>query len=263
MSLVFAAITPHPPLLIPTIGKGNLKKLQKTKLALEKLEEELYLSKPELLIIISPHTNFLEDSFTLNICSEFNADLKEFGDLTTKLTLKGEMGLAALLRENAKKENIPITLVSEKTLNYGAVVPLVYLTAHLPQVAVLPVSISGLDAKTHLDFGYFLKEQIMNHGKRVAVIASGDLSQTLTPEAPAGFNPAGKQFDETIQQLLSNKNSAGMLQLSEEIIVQSANCGFKTFLILMGVLRSINCTYKSYCYEAPFGVGYLTANFVL
>jgi aromatic ring-opening dioxygenase LigB subunit len=163
----------------------------------------------------------------------------------------------------AKKENIPITLVSEKTLNYGAVVPLVYLTAHLPQVAVLPVSISGLDAKTHLDFGYFLKEQIMNHGKRVAVIASGDLSQTLTPEAPAGFNPAGKQFDETIQQLLSNKNSAGMLQLSEEIIVQSANCGFKTFLILMGVLRSINCTYKSYCYEAPFGVGYLTANFVL
>jgi len=35
MSLVFAAITPHPPLLIPSIGKDVIKKVDKTKKALE------------------------------------------------------------------------------------------------------------------------------------------------------------------------------------------------------------------------------------
>jgi MEMO1 family protein len=53
MSLVFAAISPHPPLLIPSIGKEAIKKIQKTKEALEKLEEDLYLSRPEIIIIIS------------------------------------------------------------------------------------------------------------------------------------------------------------------------------------------------------------------
>ena len=38
MSLVFAAITPHPPLLIPSIGKDVIKKVEKTKKALEKLK---------------------------------------------------------------------------------------------------------------------------------------------------------------------------------------------------------------------------------
>ena len=38
MSLVFAAITPHPPLLIPTIGKNELKKINATKKALEKFK---------------------------------------------------------------------------------------------------------------------------------------------------------------------------------------------------------------------------------
>jgi hypothetical protein len=38
MSLVFAAIVPHPPLLIPSIGKEGIKKIDKTKRALEKME---------------------------------------------------------------------------------------------------------------------------------------------------------------------------------------------------------------------------------
>ena len=55
MSIVFAAITPHAPVLIPEIGKENLKKLTKTEAALKKLEQELYAAKPESLVVISPH----------------------------------------------------------------------------------------------------------------------------------------------------------------------------------------------------------------
>ena len=89
MSLVFAAITPHPPLLIPAIGKQAIKKLAKTKAALERLEEELYLAKPDVLIILSSHARTISDAFTINYCTEYVTDLREFGDLATKVTFRG------------------------------------------------------------------------------------------------------------------------------------------------------------------------------
>lgn len=263
MSLVFAAITPHPPLLIPNIGKDILKKLDKTIIAMKKLEEELYLSKPDIIIIISAHGSFFSDAFTINICPEYQSNLKEFGDLTTKLNFKGEMSLSTKIREKTKEEKIPTTMISEISLDHGSIVPLFYLTQHLPDIKIIQIGFCDLDWKTHLDFGYLIKEQILNTNKRVAVIASGDLSHALTTNSPAGFNQAGTKFDEKIQELLAHKNISGMLHLDTNFVKSASECGFKTFLILMGVLKNIDHTYRQHSYEAPFGVGYLTANFII
>ncbi len=263
MSLVFAAITPHPPLLIPNIGKGTLKKLDKTKVAMEKLEEELYLAKPDVLIVVSAHGSFFSDAFTINVCPEYHTDLKEFGDLTTKLNFKGEMNLSTRIREKTKEEKIPTTMISESTLDYSSTIPLFYLTKHLPDIQIIQIGFCDLEWKTHLDFGYLIKEQVLNTNKRVAIIASGDLSHALTTNSPAGFNQAGTKFDEKIQELLAHKNVAGMLQLEADFVKNSSECGFKTFLILMGTLKNVDYIYQQHSYEAPFGVGYLTANFII
>lgn len=262
MSLVFAAIAPHPPMLIPSIGKEQAKKIEKTKAALEKLEEDLYLSKPDIVMIISPHGSYFSDSFTVNVCPEFETDLKKFGDLTTKLKFKGEMHISALISDRAKDEGLPTSMVTERGLDHGSSIPLFALCQHLPDAQILQIGFSDLDYKTHVDFGYFLKEIIMNSNKRIAVIASADLSHALTTEAPAGFNPAGEKFDEKIQEFLSHNNTSGMLQMDTELIKGASECGFRSFLILMGILKNMDYKYRSYAYEAPFGVGYLTANFV-
>lgn len=263
MSLVFAAITPHPPLLIPSIGKESIKKLDKTKQALEKMEEDLYLAKPDVILMISPHGTSFSDAFTINVCPEFITDLKEFGDLTTNLKFKGDMNLSSMIRERTKEEKISTTMISEPKLDHGSAVPLFYLASHLPDIQITQFSFCDLDWKTHLDFGYIIKETIMDSNKRVAVIASGDLSHALTTDSPAGFHPDGSRFDEKIQELLANKNITGMLQLDPEFIKNSAACGFRTFLILLGILKNVDYTYRQYCYESPFGVGYLTANFII
>ncbi|OGH69892.1 MAG: AmmeMemoRadiSam system protein B [Candidatus Magasanikbacteria bacterium RIFCSPHIGHO2_01_FULL_47_8] len=263
MSLVFAAITPHSPLLIPAIGKDNLKKLSKTKQALERLEEDLYLSHPDTILIISSHGHILPDAFSINFCTDYESDLREFGDLTTKLKLKGEVTLPSKIRAASKKNGYPAVIVSERALDHGVVVPLFYLTRHLPDTTILPLHFSNLDWKTHLDFGYLVKDQIMHSNKRVAVIASGDLSHALTTDAPAGFNPAGAEFDQKIQELLSTGNSTGLLRLSPELVNNAAECGLRSFLILMGILRGVHYNYESYAYESPFGVGHLTANLAL
>lgn len=264
MSLIFSAVTPHPPFLIPAIGKDNMAKLERTKQALEKLEEELYLTHPDIIVVISPHSHHFPDAFSVNMSPLFECDLKSFGDLTTKLPLKGEMLLPYDIRTSAyEKPECPTVLINEPNLDHGLVVPLLYLTRHLPEVKVLPIGLSELDAKAHWEFGQIIREQIIRSNKRIAVIASGDLSHALTTDSPAGYNKSGPEFDRKLQELFSSHNLAGLLTLDQNLIKESFECGFRSFLILAGVLKDTDYSYESFAYEAPFGVGYLTANFAL
>lgn len=262
MSLVFAAIAPHPPILIPTIGRDKLKEIEKTQIALQKLEEDLYLAKPDIIAIISPHGSYFSDAFNLNVNSDFESDLRDFGDLTTKLKFKGETNLPAMLTEQNKDYQLPITMISERILDHGAAVPLYYLTQHLVNISLLPIGFCDLNWKTHVEFGGLIKEQTVNTNKRVAIVASGDLSHALLTEAPAGYNAAGPEFDKKIQELLAENNLVGMLRLNPNFVHDAAECGFRSILILMGILKDMDYIYKQYSYECPFGVGYLVGNFV-
>lgn len=139
MSIVFSAIVPHSPFLIPDIGKENLLRLKATESAFKKLEEDLYVSKAETIIIISPHGIIQPNSFTMNVSPEFVANFEDFGDLTTKINLAGDIGLANKIRERMETR-APLQLISEPKLDYGSGVPLYLLTPHLlvklPQLKV-------------------------------------------------------------------------------------------------------------------------------
>lgn len=259
MSLVFAGIAPHPPLLLPNIGKGESKKVEKTKEALLKMERAIYATHPDIILIISPHGSYFQDAFTINACPEYETDFTEFGDISTKIKFKGETSLAYKIRKNSFEQNLPTATIDENKLNHGSGVPLYFLTSHLKNFSLLELGFCDLSYKQHVEFGNVLQETILNNNKRIAVIASGDMSHALSSDSPAGFSPSGKVFDDTIQNLLSQQNVAGMLQLNSETISQAAECGFRSILILMGILQGINCNYKQLSYEAPFGVGYLTA----
>ncbi len=263
MSLVFAAITPHPPILIPAIGKENITKLQRTKKAMEELEKDLYIAQPDTLLIISPHGEMLADSFCLNVNQSYEANLKEFGDLVTKLSFAPNLNLMLKIRESAQEKKLPVALQTEPVLDYGAAVPLYYLTKHLPQIKIAPVSFSLLDNKTHLDFGYLLKERIMEANDRVAVIASADLAHTLSSDSPGGFSPQAKIFDEQIIENLKSHNTTGIVNLDPEMAKAAAECGYRSILILLGLLQRVNYELKLLSYEGPLGIGYLVANFVL
>lgn len=261
--LVFAAITPHPPLLIPNIGKEEIKKVEKTQKALEQLEQDLYLSKPDIIAVISPHGSLFPDAFSVNANTRFVANFAQFGDLKTKAEWPGEPALAAQISHNSYEARIPVQLMSEEALDHGSAVPLFYLTPHLPNCRVLSLGYSMLDNKTHLGFGELLKETFMNMDKRVAVIASGDLSHGLTTDAPAGFSKVGKEFDAKVIELLEAHNTVGYSQLDFKFVEEAAECGYRSFLILLGILQGVNYTFKNYSYEGPFGVGYLVGNFVI
>lgn len=263
MALVFAAVTPHPPLLIPTIGKDQMNYVEKTKQAMLQLEQELYVAKPNVILIITPHGSLYPDSFVLNAHTSFHSSFEQFGDLTTKCTWRGAPELAADISHEAKKSNLPVQLISQQSLDHGAAVALFYLTAHMPEVKVLPVGYSGLSREAHIQFGEMLKDAIMQSDKRIAVIASGDLAHCLSKDAPAGLKKEGELFDNGLIKLLEQKKVDEILGMDEKIIAEVQECGYRSVLITLGILKNMDFSFKTLSYEYPFGIGYLVGHFML
>ncbi len=262
MAIVFSAITPHPPILIPAIGKENTNQLKKTLEALRILEENLYASKAETLIIISPHGIIQSESFTMNLNPEFNIKFEEFGDLSTKINLKGDIGLAYKIRE-ALETKAPLQLISEPNLDHGCGVPLYFLTQHLKNIKILPIYFSGLSLESHFEFGALLKKELLSNKERIAIVASGDMSHRLSKDAPAGYSPKGAKFDKKIINLIREKKTQDILEIDYDLISEAGECGLRSIAILLGILNEIEYTPEILSYEGPFGVGYLTVNFKL
>jgi len=262
MSIVFAAITPHPPLLIPTVGKENLERLKDTKIAFKELEENLYASQPDTIIIISPHGFIQPTNFSINSCPELEGNFEEFGDFSTKLHFSGDVALAYKIREKMETK-APLQLISEPNLDHGCSVPLYLLTEHLPEIKIIPLYYSGLDLEAHYKFGHLLKHELLVNKDRIAIIASGDLSHSLTKDAPAGYWHKAKKFDKNLLEYLKNKKIPKIIKMNQEFIAGASECGLKSIMILLGILDGINYEAQMLSYEAPFGVGYLVMNFKL
>jgi MEMO1 family protein len=260
--LVFAGICPHPPILIPTIGKDNIKQIKDTVEAMKKLEQDLYAAKPEVIVIISPHGEMIPDAFCLNLNTEYKANFEEFGDFTTKMNFKSSPLLALKIKERVENE-LPLILSSSESIDHGAAVPLFYLTKHLKDVEIIPICYSFLDYDKHYQFGQLLKKELAKSEKRIAVIASGDLSHALTKDAPAGYSPKGAEFDKELVTLLKRKDIPGILKMKPKLIEDAAECGFRSFAILFGIIEEYKFEVDVLSHEGPFGVGYLVANFKL
>lgn len=262
MSIIFSAIVPHPPILIPTIGKENLKQLKATSDAYAKLEQDLYAAQPETIIIISPHGPAQENAFSMNLSPEFSGDFKDFGDLTTKFNLSGDIGLTHKIRETMETK-APMKLMSEASLDHGVSIPLYLLTRHLPKIKIIPLYYSGLDLNAHYNIGQMIKNELLASKSRIACLASGDLSHRLTKNAPAGYSPKGKKFDKKLIDNLLKKQTEEIVKFDHAFVADAGECGLKSIVILLGILDGIKYEPRLLSYEAPFGVGYLVMNFEL
>lgn len=261
MSLVSASIIPHSPLLVSTIGDfDSREKLKKTLSAINTIKENLEKIKPDTIIIISPKINKFKNSFCINISEDFHGDFIEFGELKTNIELKGDIGLVLEIRKDEKNEGTK--LITDSDLDYELCVPLLFLTQNI-KPRIIPIESSDLNLKNHFEFGKNIKDAIFDTNKKIAVIASANLSNKTRKESPLGFTKKGSTFDKKIIELLETKNKTGLLNMKEYLIKEVSEYGLKPISILLGILNEINYQPETLSYEDPFGIGYLTMNFKL
>lgn len=265
MALIKSVILPHSPLLIPEIGRANYSFLEKTVNAYKKIGEDLKTLGLETLVIISPHGLTQDNAFTLNVAPEMAIDLKDFGFIPPKTILNGDSLLADQIK-TALHGTLPLQLISKTTLDYGSAIPaylLKNLVGDFKVVIIIPAN--NLSLEDHFSLGRKLKETIDTSEKKIAIIASSDLSHRLKRKSPGGYSPKGAKFDNKLIEFLSEPKTAAanILKMDAKLIKDAGECGLKPITILLGLLEDKKTNSHIFSYQTDFGVGYLSLEFEL
>jgi len=160
--LKLVGIAPHPPIIIPAIGRGDLDKAAKTVAGMQALGCRLNEAGPELVILITPHGQVLREGPAVLASEYLEGSFAQFGFPQIRITFKTDLKLLELLQQETEDDPIkPVLLKSTDNFGYGgaeldhgAMVPLYYLKE------------AGLDLPgLHLTFGFNSYRELYHFGQ--------------------------------------------------------------------------------------------------
>ncbi len=265
MTLVAAGIVPHPPIIIPEIGKGELEKVQNTVGALRRFARETAEAAPETTLIITPHGPVGREAPVILSAEELQGDFSRFFAPGVRLTAKNDLPLLKAIEGESEGQGIGVTFQGEGggRLDHGVTVPLYYLQEAGLGSSVVPIAFSLQPNRELFRFGRIISRAAESLGRRIAVVASGDLSHRLTRGAPAGYHPRGKEFDEKLVEYIRQYQVEEILSMDDELVADAGECGLRSIAVLLGALEGKEVEAEVLSYEGPFGVGYMVARFAL
>lgn len=262
--ITFGCIAPHPPLIVPGIGNETDKKpVSSTITAMHNLAEQLSASRPDSVIVISPHNYYTETmNMTISLSDTSEGSLHEWGTEIPGLRFNNDRVLAQEIIDQSLEKELMVKPVTQKSYNldHGILVPLHFLAGSIKGLPLVPISFSYLPLPSHFAFGKAIKEAAQKTGKRVAVIASGDLSHYLKG-SHYGYRPEGEIFEKQLADALIKMDSAAVLNLDHGIIERAGECGLRSIIILLGALDGLKVKVKILSHEGPYGIGYMVASF--
>lgn len=273
MSLLGAFIVPHPPLIIPQIGRGQETRVQQTIRSYQEIGRRIAELKPDTILLTSPHSVMYSDYLQISSGKHAQGDFGSFGYPEIKFKAEYDEEFIKELSKLAGKRNIPAgtlgertytqngRIVSTKELDHGTMVPLYFINQFHTDCRLVRLSISGLSPLTHYRFGQCIADLVFNSEKRYVFVASGDLSHKLKADGPYGYAREGEQFDSEITQAMETGDFMRFLTFEESFCEEAAECGLRSFQIMAGALDGKAVRPELLSYEGPFGVGYGIAAF--
>ncbi len=268
MSIVASGIAPHPPIIIPAIGRGELSQVTDTVESLKLFSQQLASTNPETVILITPHGPMHSKAPVILAAESLEGDFAQFRAPEIQLHAANDIELVDAIEKETEKEDLAILRLEEEknpgeasTLDHGISVPLYYLQEAGAGKQVVAITFAPLPYDDLFRFGQAIQKAVLKIDRRTAVVASGDLSHRLTRFAPAGFNPRGQEFDRQLVEHVQNYDVKGLLHMDEALVSAAGECGLRSIIILLGCLEGLQVSARVLSYEGPFGVGYLVASF--
>lgn len=270
MSIIMAALTPHPPIIIPEIGKERRNEVKKTIKSFEELGREIKEKNPDIIITISPHGPVFTDAISILDQEELEGDFSDFACPEVGMTIKTDQEFIKRIKENSREKDVEVITLStadlEKynypgRLDHGVMVPLYFIKQTGLEVPVIPITMGLLEYEKLYQFGEVIYKTVEEMGLKVIIVASGDLSHRLKPGAPAGFNPLGEKFDNRLIDLLKDEKYEEVLDIEPQLIEKAGECGLRPAIIMLGALSNKHYKSEVKSYEGPFGVGYGVVGF--
>jgi AmmeMemoRadiSam system protein A/AmmeMemoRadiSam system protein B len=260
--IVFAGIAPHPPIMVPEVGREAISEVRGSIDAMRLFTERIIASGAESVVLISPHAPLDARAFVAYNDAQLYGDFANFRAPQTRVEASLDKELFEAISETASEKDYAVVGIKGYDLDHGTAVPLYFLQRNGWSGAVVALGYNFLSDEDHMRFGSCIKRAAARTRRRVAFVASGDLSHRLKPDAPAGYNAEAYRFDEEVVASLKEGAPEHIAAIDPELRRRAGECGYRSMLVALGTLDESKQG-KQDCevlhYEAPFGVGYLVA----
>jgi aromatic ring-opening dioxygenase LigB subunit len=256
--------------MLTEVGGVEAERVQHSSEAAMTAAHFLIQKKPSTIIIITPHGPAFRDAVGINMSPVLRGNLSSFGASEIAVSFETNNLLAQNILKEAERLGVTVVELNDRLaqeyrfslqLDHGAVVPLHYLQKAGFRGQLVHLSVGFLTYAEMYTFGKAVQGAIEATHQNVAVVASGDLSHRLLPEAPAGYSPLGCKFDERIMELIQAMDVKSMFELDPNLVEAAGECALRPIFFLMGTLDGMKVEPQMLSYEGPFGVGYGVAIF--
>lgn len=258
VSVLGAYIVPHPPVIVPEVGMGRESEIQHTIDAFEDVSERIRALDPETIIVITPHAIMYSDYIHISPGSRGRGSLARFGAPQVVIEAPYDEEMVRELSACAAEAGIAAGTLGEKDrdLDHGVLVPLYFVSKKLSRFNLVRISTSGLPLEEHYRFGMCIRDTADRLGRRIALIASGDLSHRLSNDGPYSYAKEGPDFDRRMTCAMQSADFMKFITMDEDFCSAAGECGLRSFVVMAGALDRMAVKADMLSYEGPFGVGY-------
>ena len=258
MSIEAAFMVPHPPMIVPAVGRGSEAQIRKTSEAYERAADEITRLMPETIIVTSPHTVMYSDYFHISPGNGAKGSFAGFRAPQVRFQETYDTELRSRLCRLARDRNFPAGTLGEreKELDHGTMVPLWFIRQRYDHFKLVRIGLSGLPLVQHYELGELIREAAEETGRRVVLVASGDLSHKLKEDGPYGFAPEGPQYDARIMDVCGRGAFGELFDFGESFCEKAAECGHRSFVIMAGAFDGMEVRASALAHEDVTGVGY-------
>ena len=258
MGITAAYMVPHPPLIVPAVGRGGEKDIAETTASYERVGQEIAKIAPDTIVIISPHSIMYGDYFHISPGEGANGSFARFGAPQVSFSETYDKEFAIVLQSRLYADDFPGGTLGErdKELDHGTMVPLYFIRKYYKGGKIIRIGLSGLSLTDHYKLGIYIKQVAEDLRRNTVIVASGDLSHKLQEHGPYGFNPAGPVYDKKIMEAAATADFGGMMEFDEKLLDEAAECGHRSFVIMSGTFDGVDVKAEALSHQDITGVGY-------
>jgi aromatic ring-opening dioxygenase LigB subunit len=270
--LVFGAIAPHGSIAIEEACEPDERGIaRKTQEAFAELGRRFDRARPDATIVLTPHNVHVDGSFAVVIAGHLQGSLSEWTSQSVELSgvVDRELALASIVAlVDAGLSTVGISFGGNDPesavapMDWATLIPLWYMGGRreppVPAVVVSPPR--DRPFAEHRQAGAALAAAAAASGKRVALIASADHGHAHDPDGPYGYDPAAKEYDEAIVDVVERQQLDTLDSWDADLVERAKADSFWQLLMLDGALQHEGgWRGELLSYEAPTYFGMLCA----
>ncbi len=258
MPIIAAYMVPHPPMIVPEVGRGSERQIEATRAAYARAAAEIAALAPETIVISSPHATMYADYFHISPGRRAGGSFARFRAPGVRFQEEYDAELARTIERLATLESLPAGTRGQREpeLDHGTMVPLYFIRQVYAGFRLVRIGLSGLPLEDHYRLGQLVQRAVAETGRRAVYIASGDLSHKLRSSGPYGFAPEGPRYDARVMDVCGRAAFGELFDFDEAFCERAAECGHRSFVIMAGALDGTAVEAEVFSHQDVTGVGY-------